>query len=198
MPENDLNTLWEKAWSLLLRGQADAKHPFATPVVATVTSEGSPRSRTLVLRKTNRQTAKLWCYTDRRSGKADDLSQGSPIMSWTFWAKGPGVQVNCSGPTDWLPEEIAKERFRSLPKHSRKSYATLSAPGQPQATATDGLPADWEDRSETATAYAAEHFGILCTTITHMEVLQLDRAGQRRMLAQREVDGEWRLTWLVP
>lgn len=198
MPENDLKLLWERAWSLLLRGQADSKHPFATPVVATVTAEGLPRSRTLVLRKTDRSTGQLWCYTDRRSGKATELSQGASVMSWTFWAKGPGIQVNCSGPTDWLPEQLANERFRSLPKHSRKSYATRSAPGQPQESATDGLPADWATLPDKATDYAADHFGILCTKITRMEVLQLDRAGHRRLLAERVVDGEWQLTWLVP
>jgi len=198
MPEITQNDLWESAWKLLHRGQSDPKCAFSTPVVATVTADGEPRTRTIVLRKVLKVSGELLGYTDRRSNKADDLTNGSRVMSWTFWDPKKKIQLNCSGPTDWLPENLAKERFDQLPKHSRKSYATLAAPGRPQKEATDGLPKDWNQRDTRETDYAAGHFGILSTRITRAEVLQLSRDGHRRLLAERGEAEEWTFTWLVP
>jgi len=198
MDDSTLNDLWETAWSLLLRGQNDPKYAFATPVVATVSPEGNPHSRTLVLRKVLKEKGELWCYTDRRSQKAIDLSEGSEIMSWTFWDPESSIQVNASGPTRWLNRAASLERFQQLPRHSRKAYATLAAPGSQQTGYSDGLPKDWEERDKSATEYAAEHFGILCTALERVEILRLRREGHQRMLAERNEDGNWQLYWLIP
>lgn len=193
-----LNDLWESAWNLLLRGQSDPKSAFTTPVVATVSPDGNPHSRTLVLRKVLKEKGELWCYTDRRSQKAIDISEGSGVMSWTFWDPKKKVQVNARGPTTWLNEAAAQRRFQQLPKHSRKAYATLAAPGSQQADYSNGLPEDWEKLAGDATEYAAEYFGILCTTLVRVEILHLRREGHQRMLAKRSEDGVWQLCWLVP
>lgn len=199
MPINDKDTLWQAAWDLLQRGAADGKHPYATPVVATVSADGKPNSRTLVLRKSDRIEGTLWCYTDRRSQKAHDLANSTGLMSWTFWDRKKKIQVNACGPTRWLNETDTQNRFLALPKHSRKSYATLAPPGQPKDGPTDGLPSDWDKRAKDNTDYAREHFGVLITELTTMTVLQLDREGHRRMLATRSSLGEaWEKTWLVP
>ena len=198
MTEEALQVLHDAAWSLLLRGQADGKHAYATPVVATVGADGTPHSRTLVLRKAIRDTGELWCYTDRRSQKARDLAD-NPLMAWTFWDKRHRIQVNAVGPTRWLPEAEARARFAALPKHSRKSYATLSAPGTPETDYTDGLPTDWAERPVDETDYAAEHFGVLVTTITRMDILRLRREGHERLRAVRaEGNQSFNLSWLVP
>ena len=199
MPDNAAHVLFDAAWALLKRGQADGKHAFSTPVVATVTSAGEPRSRTLVLRKAERAVGTLWCYTDRRSQKATDLAAPPAIMSWTFWDKRHRIQVNAAGPTAWLSQEQAAERFAALPKHSRKSYATLSAPGTAVSAYTDGLPNDWAERETEETAYAAEHFGVLITTITRMDVLRLSRDGHERLRAERDAEEQdFTLSWIVP
>jgi len=198
MPNNYQNDLWEGAWSLLLRGQSDPKSAFATPVVATVSPDGVPHSRTLVLRKALKEKGELWCYTDRRSQKAIDLSEGSEIMSWTFWDPKKKIQVNAIGTTRWLDKEICDERFRQLPKHSRKSYASLLAPGRVVKEYTDGLPENWQQRDLSETDYAKENFGILSTRIEQMIILQLRREGHRRMLAERIKDSKWQFIWLIP
>jgi pyridoxine/pyridoxamine 5'-phosphate oxidase len=198
MSDKKLDDLWEATWRLLHRGQSDPKSAYSTPVVATVSPEGKPHSRTLVLRKALKDQGQLWCYTDRRSQKAIDLTGERACMSWTFWDRKQKIQLNASGPTTWLDTELATERFRQLPKHSRKSYATLAAPGRPLPAYSDGLPVDWDQREVSETDYASEHFGILCTTLDRMEILQLRREGHRRMLAERREGGEWLFSWIVP
>lgn len=192
-PFDDLSGLFEAAWSLLLRGKSDRKHPYAFPVLATTSPSSHPRSRTLVLRNALKDSAELWCYTDLRSGKAVD----SAAASWTFWSPRARIQVNASGPTDWLGAARTDDIFQSIPKHSRKAYATIYPPGSATESLTDGLPRNWEDLTAEETNYAAANFGVLVTTIQEMDILQLHRDGHRRMRATR-TGGEWVFTWLIP
>ena len=194
---NTKDSLWETAWQLLKRGKADRKHPFYTPVFCTLSPTLHPRSRTLVLRNVIRPQAELWCYTDRRSQKALDVTQ-NPTVAWTFWAPKPQIQVNVSGSTRWLAEPQAQDLFLSMPQHSRKAYATLSAPGHPQEVPDSGLPENWEDRSLTETNYAAKNFGVLITEMSSMEVLKLSRDGHQRLLGTMQSNKDWHLDWLIP
>ncbi len=189
--------LWDYAWQLLVRSKNDRKHPFHTPVLSTVSPIMHPRSRTLVLRNVLPDTGQLWFYTDRRSQKATDLER-TPLVSWTFWSPKQQIQVNIAGKTTWLAKDAADQLFINLPKHSRKAYATLTPPGKPQEEATDGLPPDWEAISLEETSYAADYFGVVVTTITHMEVLQLSRDGHQRLLGRRTSENDWDLQWLIP
>lgn len=189
--------LWEFAWQLLLRAKNDRKHPFRTPVFCTVSPTLHPRSRTLVLRNVLRDEARLWCYTDRRSQKAVDIST-NPKVAWTFWSPKQQLQVNVAGTAAWLNEGRANQFFKSMPKHGRKAYATLSAPGSPQQELTSGLPDNWEDIDIEATKYAAAYFGVLVTQMERLEVLQLSRSGHQRLLGTRGHGGNWTLDWLTP
>jgi len=193
------NTLWDSAWALLVRGKNDAKNPFHLAVTATVSPTLHPRPRTLVLRNALKREAQLWCYTDRRSGKATDLAHPPGRMAWTFWSPRAHIQVTASGPTEWLNDERTAEIFNSLPKHSRKAYATMLAPGTPVDLYTDGLPDGWDDLELKQTDYAAANFGVLVTTLQTVDILELHREGHRRMRATRSsVDKPWNFTWLIP
>lgn len=193
----DPHELLDKAWSLLRRGAADKKHAYATPVVATVSPDGVPRTRTVVLRRAVPQAGELWCYTDRRSVKARHVDAGAITLAWTFWDRRAQLQVNAVGPARWLDAAAARSIFASMPRHSRKAYATLAAPGQSASGATDGLPDDWADKALADTDYAAAHFGVLVTRVQTLDILQLDRAGHRRARAERR-GGGFVAEWLIP
>ena len=194
---NAKKALWEDAWQLLIRGKADRKHPFHTPIFCTVSPTLHPRSRTLVLRNVLRPQAELWCYTDRRSQKATDIAQ-NPAVAWTFWAPKPQIQINVAGQAHWLEQDKAREIFSSMPQYSRKAYATLSPPGKSQPLPEDGLPANWEDRNLAETNYAADNFGVLITSMERVEVLKLSRDGHLRLLGTRIDNQNWKLDWLIP
>lgn len=191
------DTFWDQAWEALLRGKADRKHPYHTPVFSTLSPTLHPRSRTLVLRKVLRATGELWCYTDRRSRKAADIAE-HPGVSWTFWNPRQQLQINASGTATWLAASESEQIFHQLPHHSRKAYATLAPPGQPQAAPTDGLPPNWSKRSLAATDYAAENFGVLVTHLQAIDILRLDRQGHLRLSARRQNDASWLLEWIIP
>ena len=190
------DTLWRQCWDLVARGSRDKKHAFNTPCTATVTPEGWPRQRTLVLRDYDREAFTLSCWTDRRSLKVRDLDHHN-VFHWCFWDPRSRIQFTTSGPTEWLSDDRAHHLFDSLPKHSRKSYATVQAPSSALAEARDGLPGDWEARELAETRYAREHFGVLVTRLERAEVLRLDRQGHLRMAGTRG-QGKWDLAWVVP
>jgi|GEM_PF-2109162 len=198
MSNPTLDDLWEIAWKLLHRGQSDPKSAFSTPVVATVSKLGIPRTRTLVLRRAIRESGELWCFTDRRSRKATELTNAPGYMSWTFWDRKKKIQVCAGGPATWTDTKIADERFHQLPKHSRKSYATISPPGTVVDDYSNGLPDDWAKRPTNDTDYAAENFGILTTRLETVEILHLRREGHQRMQAIRKENEGWLFNWLIP
>lgn len=198
LPHKTLEELFDDAWRLLVRGKNDRKHPFNLAVLCSSSPPSHPRSRTLVLRNVLKDKAELWCYTDRRSRKAQALTNGSAEMSWTFWSPGQRIQVTAIGHTEWLNPARTADIFNSLPKHSRKAYATLLPPGSPTDGWTEGLPANWEDLKLAETEYARTNFGVMVTTIHEMDVLRLSREGHRRMRGLRSSNNEWKLEWLVP
>lgn len=202
---SNLHELWEEAWRQLALGQSEANHPYRTPVVSTISTAGPfannfslhPRSRTIVLRECSQEHGELYCYTDRRAQKALDINNGNPLMSWTFWAPKQRIQFTGWGPTNWLEEEKAKERFQRLPKHARKAYATVKPPGTLLSSAESNLPDDWNQLSLAATDYVFANFGVLRTKLRYAEVLLLDRKKHLRLGASR-VDEKWELQWMVP
>jgi pyridoxine/pyridoxamine 5'-phosphate oxidase len=190
--------LWKKGWELLKRGVVDKRHDYNLAVLCSVNAALHPRSRTLVLRKALEDKGELWCYTDKRSEKAKAVTAGRDTLSWTFWSPRHKIQFSGSGKSHWLGAEESQQLFASLPRHSRKAYATLSAPGSPATDRTNGLPTDWEERSLAATDYAADNFGVLITHLTEVEILFLSRDGHQRLSAKRLPFRTWELQWLVP
>lgn len=190
--------LWKKGWELLKRGAVDKSHDFNLAVLCSVNASLHPRSRTLVLRKALKAEGELWCYTDKRSEKAIDVNAGRDTLSWTFWSPRHKIQFTGSGKSHWHGAKESQQLFAGLPRHSRKAYATLSAPGSPAAERSSGLPADWEERSLAATDYAAVNFGVLITHLTEVEILFLSRDGHQRLSAKRQPFRTWELQWLVP
>ncbi|WP_264758996.1 pyridoxamine 5'-phosphate oxidase family protein [Neolewinella maritima] len=189
-------TLWTQAWRLIKEGAARTDHSYSLVAMANCGAQGIPRQRTVVLRNADEGSATLYTYTDRRSVKASELRQHN-VLSYLFWDADSRIQFTGHGPTHWLPEEEARALFDTLPKHSRKAYATVQPPATPIDRPQDGLPDDWPTRAITDTDYAAGHFGVLVTELQYAEVLRLDREHNLRLSGVR-TGAEWTLTWLIP
>ena len=198
-------SFFDQAWSLLRRGVVDKRHGFnigTFTTLGTTTDESPiqiPVSRTVVLRAVDMTAGTLNCYTDIRSQKVKHLLE-HPYASWCLWDKRSRIQVTAYGAVEIVHDDTARQRYLSLPKHSRKAYATHAAPGLTLAgDSSDGLPDNWEELDLQATDYAAEHFAILTTRLLSMDVLALSRDGHQRLRATRQkVGGTWLLKWVVP
>lgn len=200
----DHTAFFERAWTLLRRGAVDKRHGFSLGTFTTMAPAGSylpsvPCSRTVVVRTVDSTTGTITCYTDVRSRKVDQLSS-NPNAAWCLWDKRSNMQISAYGPVTIAHDETTRQQYLSLPKHSRKAYATLTAPGTAVTTGSrNGLPEDWEDVDLKATDYGAEHFAVLTTHLLSMDILELGRHGHRRLKASRDtITGDWSLTWVVP
>ena len=191
--------LWKRVWQLLERAAADGDGDFAFPVVATVGSElSAPRGRVVVLRKVDPDAATLDFYTDRRSLKIEQLTS-NPEIAWTFWDADSRLQCCAGGKSRMIVDDTRKGVFDQLPKHSRRAYATVHAPGTILDAPSAGLPVNWEDLDLPDTDYALDNFVIVRTELAWVDILHLDRAGNTRLAATRKVaEDAWTFTYVVP
>jgi len=60
------------AWDQLGRGVADAKHPARTPTLATISVNGFPTQRTVVLRVADRLTSQVEVHTDSLTPRVEE------------------------------------------------------------------------------------------------------------------------------
>jgi hypothetical protein len=195
--EPDLAAALETTWRLLTRGAADRRSPMHTPVVASVTAEGRPDARVMVLRAADRTGAKLRFHTDARSPKCLALD-GRPV-SVLAYHPGEAVQLRLSGTARIVTHgaDIDSIWTNSTP-FARRCYMVEAAPGTPRATAGSGLPADVEGRKPELVELvpARANFALVMIDITAIDWLHLAQDGHRRAVFAA-ADG-WRGEWRVP
>ncbi|MEM6316256.1 MAG: pyridoxamine 5'-phosphate oxidase family protein [Bacteroidota bacterium] len=185
-------------WQMLFRGAVQKKDPLHTATIGTV-KNGVAQMRTVVLRKTNTVERQLYFYTDIRSAKVLELADTS-TLSWLFYHPKKNVQIRAVGQVVFHHQnDIALEKWRSIPSYGRKTYGTRRAPGTVVDESTDDLPSLWQTNSIdlSDTEYAYEHFAVGLCTIDYFEWLHLQRAGHRRA-EFAYVESRWEGTWLVP
>ncbi len=200
---NDINyTLSDLAadtWQQLVRGAADGKHPFHTPVLGTG-GAGGIHLRTLVLRQVNATDRQLICYSDLRTVKVHDIAV-QPRVSWLFWHPRQKLQlrlrgqVTLHGPGD----PVAQAHWARVPPAGRKDYMALQPPGSALGTPSQGLPPGLEGAlpDEVASQSGQANFAVLITRVDYIDWLWLRREGHRR--AQFHYEGNaLRATWVVP
>ena len=81
---SDLSQLYAEVWTRLTRGVHDRHAPARHPTLATVTPEGKPQARTVVLRAANKTTGTLDIHTDLGSAKVEDL-RVTPFAALHVW-----------------------------------------------------------------------------------------------------------------
>ena len=196
---DDLDAILNDIWTRWGRGAADRRSPFHTPVVGSVSQNGRPEQRVMVLRKADRGTNTLRFHTDRRSAKADQLNRNN-VVSVLGYDAGAKIQLRASGvATIDHSSTSADEAWASTSASGRRSYLTTLAPGSVSDSATSGLPSEFEQgvpslpESEAGRA----NFAIVPVCVNRLEWLHLAATGHRRAgftLGQ----GGWAGEWLIP
>jgi pyridoxamine 5'-phosphate oxidase len=192
----DLVAALDTSWRLLTRGAADRRSPVHTPVVASVTADGAPDARVMVLRAADRAAGRLRFHTDARSPKCAALD-GRPV-SVLAYQPGEAVQLRLAGTARIVREgaEIDAIWSQSTP-FARRCYMVEAAPGTPRATAGSGLPADVEGRKPELFELvpARANFALVMIDIAAIDWLHLAQDGHRRAVfcASDGWQGEWRV-----
>lgn len=178
-----LSGFLEAAWQRLGRGVADAKSPARTPVLATVSPEGWPEARTVVLRAASRAAGTLEVHSDLAAGKVASLRQ-EPRAALHVWDARAGLQIRAWGAVEIVTGEAAEARWAKVPEASRQAYGKT-----PAARNEIGGPLDYEVLAER---------GSFCALVLHLAALDLLHLGDRHRRAAYDRESGWRGRWLSP
>ena len=148
----DLSQLYGEVWTRLTRGVHDRHAPARHPTLATVTPEGKPQARTVVLRDADKSAGTLDIHTDLRSAKVGHL-RVTPFAALHVWDTSAHLQLRLEAHVtiltskdavtiwatrlrwDQTPElaSVKRKRFRSLPSrfsnHFERNRCLLASSG---------------------------------------------------------------------
>lgn len=175
--------LLDLAWQRLGCGVADRRAPARHPVLATVSPDGWPEARTVVLRAACRDTATLEVHSDAGAAKLRSLAC-CPRAQLQVWDPRPALQIRIAATVTVLQGADAAARWARVPGPSRTGYGRRPAPGTPIAT-----PLAYDSPGDPA------GFAVLRCHILSLEVLHLGTPHRRAVFRAADT---WRGSWIVP
>ena len=189
----DLASVLAEAWRLVQLGATDRNSAFHLPTVATVTRDGMPNLRTVVLRGVDPDRRSLRFHTDRRSAKFEELGQ---ISQYALHVYDPAIQtqIRLSGTGEIHHDDIeAKSAWDGSAAMSRLCYAAPDGPGAvvPAPPAAPRL----EDVAEGA---GYENFCAVILHVDRLEWLHLAASGHQRTRFVWDASGNRSGEWLAP
>jgi pyridoxamine 5'-phosphate oxidase len=126
----DLETLHAQVWARLVRGVGDRHAPARHPTFATVSPNGRPEARTVVLRAANEAAATLDIHTDLRSAKVTAL-RANPRAELHVWDGSAHLQTRAEVTVTILTGAEVALYWDKLPEVAKLNYGTTPAPGEP-------------------------------------------------------------------
>ena len=182
----ELASICAEIWDCLAAAVSDRTSPLRTPALATVSPEGAPQVRTVVLRKAAAGAARLEIHTDIRSPKAAALRH-DPRAELTFWDPARQWQIRASARAEIITDgPDADHAWAITPDASRRNYSDSAAPGtrlHPQNPSLchespSPFPATLSASDSAPDPRAA--FALLRLHVTQIDWLHLSPEGNRR------------------
>jgi len=196
---NDIGFVEQTCWQMLFDAVKDRNHPMHTVVIGTAAG-ALAQMRTVVLRRVDTDTRKVYFHTDIRSAKIGQI-RASGLLSWLAYDPSRRSQIRLSGPTILHHgDELARLHWSGTAHFSRRCYLLPEGPGQPLmqdvATTDERLSNFSYTREESETGF--EQFVVVETAVDAMEWYYTYSRGNRRALFSYQ-DGQLvDATWLTP
>lgn len=180
---NDLAAFLDLGWHRLSRGVVDREAAARHLVFATVSPDGKPEARTVVLRAADRDAGTVEVHTDGGSDKVRSL-QAHPLAQLQIWDESCQLQIRLSTRVDIQSGAAVAHKWSDVPDGSRMAYGASPNPGTPI------------DHAHAYTKLARqEWFTVLTCTIIEIELMQLVEPHRRAVFAR---DAAWAGQWRVP
>ena len=180
---SDLSEFLDRAWSLLTRGVGDAKFASRNPTFSTISEEGFPTMRTVVLRRADRMSNCLEIHTDLKTNKVLSLKK-SNFAGLHFWIPKAKFQIRASVIVDIQTGPKVEAEWNRIPMQSRVSYGSVPRPG----TEING-PFDYKKVPR------QDCFAILKCNIKELDLLYLGDIHQRAIY---KMGDPWVSVWVAP
>lgn len=172
--------LWDMAWEQLEQGVRNAGHPCRLVSFSTVSTDGLPESRNVVLRRADSEARFCEVQTDTQSSKMDSL-RAHPSAALLWWVEDLDLQIRMQCRVEILDGTKLDEDWKNIPAASRVSYGTLPPPGTPIETAL-----------EYEKPPVRERFCVLRCHLRYLDLIHLGQDHRRVAYTQaRDWDGQW-------
>ena len=179
----DLDEFLDHAWSLLTRGVADPKSVAKYPTFSTISEEGFPTMRTVVLRRADGIANCLEIHTDIQTNKVFSLKKNN-LAGLHFWIPKAKFQIRASVVVDILTGSKVKDQWNKIPMKSRVSYGSKPSPG----IEING-PFDYKKLPK------QDNFAVLRCDIRELDLLYLGALHQRALYKTGDPSIS---TWVAP
>ena len=178
-----LSQLHAEVWLRLTRGVHDRHAPARHPTLATVTPEGRPQARTVVLRAADKLAGTLDIHTDLRSSKVQDLRR-TPFAALHVWDASAHLQLRLDARVTLLTGQDVVAIWVVVPEASKLLYGGTPASGKPIAQALAYTKAP-----------DPAYFAVLRLSLLTIDALHL---GPDHRRARFDRTSEWAGEWLAP
>lgn len=168
------------------------EHPFYLLSLATVGNDHFPECRIVVLRQVHETLGEIQIQGDVRSPKIAQLKK-DPRVTLLFYDPVRRVQIRCRGVASvHIGDALANTAWQECAPTSRAMYATKEGPSEEveEHPFIPAIPAEDD-------AWAFSHFAAIVCRLTEIDVLELAREQNRRVLLRRSTTG-WELQRLAP
>ncbi len=177
----------ETALSALQRALHERGSELRNVQLATLSPDGAPGLRTVVLRGFERAPAGLEMHTDARAAKVRDLG-GDNRVSVLAWSAEAQLQLRFDGTARLHRDDaVARGRWDALSPNGRNAYGLRSDPGR--------RIEDPENRTHLPEDEQFRCFTVMMVSPTSVDVLRLGPDGaQTRAIGRFDGDGlsaEW-------
>lgn len=187
---------YETACEMLAEGVRRGRHPYHLLVAATITPDGLPAARTVVLRRFDAEKRQLMFHTDRRSAKVDAL-EACPAIALMFYDSQSKIQLRFTAQAMiHSGDALAREQWAQTRAESKLCYSNPVGSGgvvsQAEACGMEGgEPITEPDRD----AQAFAHFAVVNCQYSALDMVTLHHMGHERCLicwdAQDNLVGQW-------
>lgn len=190
LPDDSLAAIADEAWARLARGAADRRTAFHQMQLATLTPQGWPDLRRVILRAVDPAERRIGFHTDQRSAKAADIMADGRV-ALHLWDPRAELQLRLWGQAAIETEGAAVEAaWARLAPHQRRVYFRAHAPGTALRDPAEADPAD------TPPPEGHGAFALVAVTVARFEWLHLRATGHRR--ARFDWQKGWTGRWLAP
>ena len=168
MPTQALEFI-EASLSTLEHSVRDREGDLRNIQLATVSPDGRPGLRTLVLRGFERLPACAEMHTDARAGKVRDITHAGQV-TFLAWSVIDHLQLRFEGVAAMhRGDDLARTRWDKLPPAARKPYGLRAASGAPITDPADQphLPPDEQ----------FEQFTVIRVALSSVDALRLEPEG---------------------
>jgi len=177
-----LNSLLDDSKKQLSSALKHKKHPFRYCTLATISLDGTPHLRTVVLRAFDETKFLITLFTDTRSDKIKELAN-DPRAEFLFYDTHQFLQLRIK--VELYETSNAIEQYTQLPEPSKKDYSCVFAPGEP-ILSPELIRHDYEKG----------HFTKLVFKAYELEYLKLKRPNHLRAIFLSSED--WKGSFIAP